>query len=229
MLVSGSSILNAMDRAKLIFFDLDGTLVDGFEYIYQHLWEYFGVEKEQTREVLKKYLRGEITYDAWVQNDVRLLREAGATKTTILKAIGLLKPMKGAVETLEELKKRGYKIFVVSGGIDLVIEAVFPEHRHLFDEIFINQYFFDDDGQITKAVPTKYDMEHKATCIKDTAVKYRVEPNDCVFVGDNVNDVDAALVAGTSIAFNAKSAELVDAATYHVESNDLRDILQYTL
>lgn len=227
MLANGSSILNAMDRPKLIFFDLDGTLVDGFEYIYQHLWEYFGVEKEQTHEVLKKYLRGEITYEAWVQNDVRLLREAGATKTTILKAIGLLRPMKGAIDTLEELKKRGYKIFVVSGGIDLVVDAVFPAHEHLFDEIFINRYFFDEKGHIAKAVPTKYDMEHKATCIKDTAAKYGADPIDCVFVGDNVNDIKASVAAGVSIAFNAKSSELVEVATHHVESNDLRDILQY--
>jgi phosphoserine phosphatase SerB len=224
-----SSILNPMDEAKLIFFDLDGTLVDGFEYIYHHLWEFFGVEKKMTREVMKKYLRGEISYAQWVENDVRLLSDAGATKALILKAIGLLAPMMGAIETLKRLKEHGYKVFVVSGGIDLVVETVFPNHKELFDDVFINRYIFDESGNVEKAIPTKYDMEHKATCIRDMAKKYGVELQDCVFVGDNVNDVDAALVAGVSIAFNAKSSELVEAATHHVESSDLRDILQYTL
>jgi phosphoserine phosphatase len=156
---------------------------------------------------------------------VRLLREAGATKATILKAIGQLRPMRSAIETLEELRRSEYKIFIVSGSINLVVEAVYPAHLHLFDEIFINRFYFDEAGLITHAVPTKYDMEHKATCIKDTATRYKVDINDCVFVGDNINDVEAALVAGVSIAFNAKSDELVQAATHHVESNDLRDIL----
>lgn len=89
---------------KLIFFDLDGTLVDGFEYIYQHLWEYFGVEREQTREVLNRYLRGEITYEQWVNNDVRLLKEAGAIKPRILEAIKSLKPMDGAINVLRQLR-----------------------------------------------------------------------------------------------------------------------------
>jgi len=214
-------------NTKLIFFDLDGTLIDGFEYIYQHLWDYFDVEKSQTREVLKQYLRKEITYEAWVANDVRLLQEAGATKATMLEAIGTLYPMKGAFEVLDILKKQGHKLFVLSGGMDLLIEAVFGEKAAIFDDIFINRYVFDEQGYIAKAIPTKYDMEHKATCLKDTAQKYSLSLQDCIFIGDNQNDLDAALVAGVSIAFNCKSDELAQAATHHVDSNDLRDILPF--
>ena len=162
--------LSKKQKPKLIFFDLDGTLVDGFEYIYQHLWEYFGVEREQTRDVLKSYLRGEITYEQWVDNDVRLLKKAGATRTRILEAIKSLKPMNGAIDVLRQLRDKNYKI-IVSGSMNLVIEAVFPNDMNLFDEIFINQYFFDKEGMITHAVPTRYDMEQKATCITDTAKK----------------------------------------------------------
>lgn len=46
-------------------------------------------------------------------------------------------------------------------------------------------------------------------------------------MGDNVNDVEAALAAGTSIAFNAKSDKLVQVATYHLETSNLKDILTY--
>lgn len=211
--------------AKLIFFDLDGTLIDGYEYIYVHLWEYFGVDLNETREALKRYFSGKITYEEWVGNDVRLLRSAGATKAKILQAISSLRPMKGAIDTLRELRQKGYRIFVVSGGIDLVVDAIFPDHADLFEQVYINRYVFNDDGTINHAIPTKYDVEHKATCIKDVARKFGQTPADCVFVGDNVNDVQAALTAGTSIAFNSKSEELVQVATHHVQSNDLSDIL----
>lgn len=214
-------------NTKLIFFDLDGTLIDGYEYIYQHLWEYFGVDTTETRKVLKQYLNKEVTYEEWVMNDVRLLQEAGATKPKILEAIKSLRPMKNAVAVLRALRERGYKIFVVSGGIDLVIEAVFGLNNNLFDDEFINKYEFDESGNLIGATPTKYDMEHKATCLKDVSTRYGLAPKDCIFIGDNVNDVDAALLAGTSIAFNSKSEQLVEAATHHVKSSDLNDILQY--
>src|SRR5688500_17856217 len=124
-------------KLRLAFFDLDGTLIDGFEYIYQHLWEYYGVEKEQTREVLKQYLRGEISYEDWVKNDVRLLQEAGATRESMLEAIGKLYPMTGAIETIKTLQANGFKIFVLSGGIDLVVDAVFgTDTKNLFEEVF---------------------------------------------------------------------------------------------
>lgn len=213
---------------KLAFFDLDGTLVDGYEYIYQHLWGYFGVEKEQTRAVLQQYLRKEIAYKDWVKNDVRLLQEAGATKQTILEAISSLRPMHGAVETIKSLQANGFKVFVISGGIDLVVEAVFgDEAGELFEEVFINRYHFDEQENLISATPTPYDMEHKATCVKDTAAKYGISPEDCYFVGDNENDVDAALFTGTSIAFNSKSDVLAQAATHIVDSKNLRDVLQF--
>lgn len=216
------------DKPKLIFFDLDGTLVDGMEYIYQHLWEYFGVDKNITRETIQKYINKQISYEEWVASDLRLLKEAGATKQTMMDAIMSLHPMEGALNTLRALKNMGYKIIIISGGIDLVIEAVYgDESKVLFDEIFINHYQFDEQGRLTGVEPTKYDMEEKGTCIRDMATKYGVETADCVFVGDNENDVSAALTAGKSIAFNSKSERLVEVATHHVESNDLREILQF--
>lgn len=215
-------------ETKLIFFDLDGTLVDGMEYIYQHLWEYFGIDKAKTRESLRQYIDKEVSYSDWVQNDVKLLQAAGATRRGILDAIMTLHPMQGAIATIRALQKRGYKIFVVSGGIDLVIEAVYgDEAKNLFEAVFINRYQFDETGKLTGATATKYDMEHKAECIKDMAQKYGVDVKNCVFIGNNENDVQAALTAGTSIAFNSKSERLVEVVTHHVESKDIFDILKF--
>ena len=220
----------ALDKAQLIFFDLDGTLVDGMEYFYQHLWEHFGVPKEQTRQVLEKYIKKETSYEDWVRNDVKLLQAAGATKSALLDAIMSLHPMQGAVETVRALQSRGYKVFVISGGIDLVIEAVYGnEARNLFEEVFINRYQFDQSGKLVGVVPAAYSLENKAGCIKDMAAKYGADLQDCVFVGNNENDVEAALLTGTSIAFNSKSERLVEVASQHVESRDLHDILKYLI
>lgn len=212
---------------KLIFFNLDGILVDGMEYFYQHLWEYFGVDKEKTRTVLKKYISGEIDYATWVENDVRLLKEAGATKRAIVNAIMNLHPMEGAIETIRALHERGYKLFAISSGIDLVIEAVYgTEAKEKFEEVFVNQYHFDANDNLTGVTASKYDVDHKSNCVKDMLAKYDAYPSSCVYVGNNETDATAALLVGTSIAFNSKSERLVEVCSHHIESQDLFDIMK---
>lgn len=212
---------------KLIFFNADGTLVDGMEYFYQHLWEYFGVDKEKTRTLLKQYISGEVNYTQFVENDVRLLREAGATKRAIINAIMNLHPMEGAIETIRALHERNYKMFAISSGIDLVIEAVYgTESKELFEEIFVNQYHFDDSDRLIGATPARYDVDHKTDCIKDMIAKYNAYSGNCVYVGNNETDAAAALMVGTSIAFNSKSERLVEVSTHHIESDNLFDIMK---
>ena len=212
-------------KPKLIFFDLDGTLLDGLEYSWTLLWEYFGIPSELHRAPIKKYLAGTITYQEWVDYDVKLLQDHGATKARITAAFANIKPHLGAIECLEELKKRGYKIFVISGGVDFAVTIGLGEHERLIDEIFINKLYFDKAGQLTHADATPYDLEHKATGIKEIAERHGVEPESCIFVGDNDNDVHAALAAGASIAFNSTSEPLIEAATHHIKTKDLRAIL----
>jgi HAD superfamily phosphoserine phosphatase-like hydrolase len=213
---------------KLIFFNVDGTLVDGMEYIYQHLWEYFGIDKQKTRDVLKQYLSKEIDYSSWVKNDVRLLQEAGATRRGILDAIMSLHPMEGAIGTIRALQERGNKIFAISGGIDLVVESVYgEEYKKLFQEVFINQYKFDADEKLIGVTPPKYDVDHKADCVKDMMQTYGADPRNCIYIGNNENDASACLLVGTSIAFNSKSERLVEVTTHHIESKDLFDILKF--
>ena len=64
-------------KSKVVIFDLDGTLISGIEYIYSHLWEYFDVAHEKHKQPVLDYLNKRITYEQWVKEDIRLLKEAG--------------------------------------------------------------------------------------------------------------------------------------------------------
>jgi HAD superfamily phosphoserine phosphatase-like hydrolase len=218
-----------MSKNKLVFFDLDGTLLTGMEYSWQHLWQYFNVDKSLTKPLAVKYFSGEITYEAWVDACCDLLKERSITLKMLEEAFSEITPVEGAREVLYTLKDKGYLLFVISGGISVALDVGLPEEKALFEAVFINQFNFDERGVLLSAIATPYDGESKATCVLDMAAQYDSKLEDTVFIGDNDNDVAAARTAGISIAFNSKSEELNKIATHVATTDDLREILAYIL
>ena len=61
------------------------------------------------------------------------------------------------------------------------------------------------------------------------AQKEGVELSECVFVGDNYNDMNAVKTAGLGISFNSHSKELDEVADIIIKKKDLREVLKYLL
>ncbi|OGM12742.1 hypothetical protein A2V80_03795 [Candidatus Woesebacteria bacterium RBG_16_39_8b] len=70
------------------------------------------------------------------------------------------------------------------------------------------------------------DYEGKVDSFLQMAEKDEVKPSECVFVGDEVNDIPIFRKVGLSIAFNCSKQEVKDAADIVVDGNDLRLILR---
>lgn len=58
------------------------------------------------------------------------------------------------------------------------------------------------------------------------AEKDGVAPSECVYVGDEVNDIPIFRKVGLAIAFNCNKQEVKDAAGIVVEGNNLRMVLE---
>lgn len=218
-------------RYKLVCFDVDGTLIDNLEYSWQIFHDFFDVDKEKRKNAKKAFYDGKISYLEWAKHDINLWVEKKAKKEDFVKAIknAELKLMEGALETLKELKKRNLKLAIISGSISIILEHFIPDYREIFDDIYLSWIFFNDDGSIKEIKPTAYDMEHKATALKEIAEKEKIKLSECVFVGDHDNDVKIAEEAGLSIAFNAHSEELKRIANVNIEKKDLREVLRFVL
>ncbi len=218
-----------MAKYKLVCFDVDGTLVDNLEYSWELFHTYFKVDDARRKSARDAYFSGKISYLKWAEHDINLWKEKNARREQFIDAIEKsgIKLMEGAESVIYELKKRGLKIAIISGSISIILEHLFPDFDSVFDDVYITRLFFDEDGILSGAKPTFYDMEHKATALKEIAEREKLFLDECVFVGDHHNDVKIAQEAGLSIAFNCKSDELRKVAKIEIVEKDLRKILDF--
>lgn len=218
-----------MQKYRLVCFDVDGTLIDNVTFSWQVFHDYFQTDKHRRDDARKKFFNGEITYKQWAEHDINLWRERNAKKADFLKAMNGLKLMNGAVETLTALKKRGVKLAVISGSLNIILEKFIPNCNEFFDDVFLSRIYFDKNGSITKVEATEFDMDAKALALKKIAERERISLKECVFVGDYLNDIKIMQEAGLGIAFNCRHEELRKVADVCIEKKDLREILKHIL
>mgnify|MGYP006294125071 CR=1 FL=1 len=207
----------------LVCFDLDGTLVDDTVYIWKTLHEHFCTDPVARQRAYDDYHAGTLSYPGWFAHDLELLDRAGADEPRIRALLGALRPMAGARETLDTLARRGHRLAVISGSLDIVVDALFADVP--FVHVLVNRIAFAPDGRIRGGTPTPYDLEGKADGLREICRRERIPTSRAAFVGDNSNDVWVAREAGRAIAFNCKSDALRDASDFEVEGKDLRAVL----
>ncbi len=211
----------------MVCFDLDGTLIEGLEFSWQHIHDYLKTDQARRDIMRDKFFAKEISYEEWAMHDLMMWKEKGATREELIKALGTLRIMPGAKESIKELKSQGLKVGVISGSLDFILDHLFPNHP--FDFVYMNKIMFNEDGQIEKVECTKFDFEKKAEALKIECAREEIDPSECVFIGDNLNDVQIAKEAGLSIAFNCNSEELKKVANHNIEKKDLKEILPLIL
>ena len=218
-----------MPKYKLVCFDVDGTLIDNVKFSWQIFHDYFQTDKHRREDAKNKFLSGQITYKEWAEHDINLWKEMNAKKQDFFKAIGNLHLMKGALETLNELKKYKIKLAIISGSFNIILEKLIPNYEEFFDDLFLSRIYFDENGNISKVEATEFDMDAKALALKKIAEREKISLKECVFVGDYLNDLKIMQEAGLGIAFNCKHDELKKVADVVIEKKDLREILRYII
>ncbi|MCB9730520.1 MAG: HAD family phosphatase [Deltaproteobacteria bacterium] len=210
-------------RYELVAFDLDGTLVAHHEPIWKTLHERLGTDPAERARVVGLGLSGAIAYADWFAHDVRMLRAAGARRDDVVAIARSLEPAPGARALVEDLRRGGARVAILSGGVDLVLDTVLGGLD--FDAVHINRLHFDGAGALSGGEPTPYDRQHKAAGLRALARRFGVATGRTAFVGDGPNDVAAAEVAGLSIAWGDAPAELI-AASHHHERGPHLDALR---
>ena len=209
----------------LICFDVDGTLVrhPSGKVIWEILNRRFTGDDAVNEQRHRWYDEGKITYPQWVELDVQGWIDAKATRGDIVEAIREFEHFEGAHRTLYELKRRGARLAVISGTLDVVIDTLFPEHP--FDDIYSNRLVFDAGGRLKGWEATPFDLEGKPIALRELSKKHAVSLARAAFVGDGANDIPMVGVAGCVVAFNPRSKELERRANHVVREPNLSLLL----
>ena len=218
-----------MPKYKLVCFDVDGTLIDNVKFSWQIFHDYFQTDRHRREDAKNRFFNGQITYKEWAEHDINLWKERNAKKDDFFKAINHLSLMEGAMETLNELKKHGIKLAIISGSLNILIEKFIPNYNDFFDDVFISNIYFDEDGGIARVEATEYDMDGKALALRKIAVREGFDLEECAFVGDYLNDFRIMKDVGLGIAFNCEHEELKEVADVVIDKKDLREILRHIL
>jgi len=225
-----------MDKIKLIFFDMDGVLVDVADYnengrkvaisTWNTVFEQAGIYHEHER-LKEMFIKGSFSsYMEWTDEACRVLQKHGLTRDKFMEIINSRLLMNGAKETLRELKKRGYKTAVITGCFKTLAERT--QKLLSLDYIIAHcELAFDDNGNLKEWRLIPCDFEGKVEYFNKQAKELNLKPSECAYIGDDVNDIPIFRKAGLSIAFNCQKEEVKKAAHIVIDKKDLREILQY--
>lgn len=202
---------------KLAVFDFDSTLMDG-ETI-----DFFAEELglgEQVSKITEAAMSGELDFFESLQQRVGLLK--GLEYSVVERISKNLPYMKGAKETIAELKSRGIKVVCFSGGFRsatgyakniLGYDADFSNVLHHKNQILTGLVGGDMMFNYSKG-----DMLIRLQGLLG------VSESETLVCGDGANDLSMFAHAGTRVAFCAREI-LRKEANIVIETKDLTQIL----
>jgi len=204
---------------KLAVFDFDSTLMDGETIDF--LAEPLGL-KEKVASITEMAMKGELDFFESLIMRVKLLE--GLEEKKVNEICHNLPYMKGAKESIKELKKMGYRILCFSGGFRNATS--YAKDILGFDADFSN-ILHSKNGVLSGLVGGEMMFSHsKGDLLNRMQNVLKIKKEDTLVVGDGANDLSMFKYAGKRVAFCAKEV-LKKEANFIIEEKDLTKIFDF--
>ncbi len=205
-------------RKRLLIADMDSTMIE------QECIDELGVVAglgERIKDITLKAMRGELDFDAALQERVSLLKglDAGIIDKIIRERITY---MPGGPVLIATMKANGAHTALVSGGFTPFTARV---GAHLgFDEHQANDLIVRN-GKLTGEVGLPIlGQQAKVDALQRIAASLGIEPADAIAVGDGANDLAMLSEAGLGVALHAKP-HVQDGSLLRINHGDLTALL----
>lgn len=213
-----------MNRFKLVCFDVDETLVDGTSWFL--LTKGLGCSLQKHIDIFNRARKGEISFIEGERMLTRMYQESGnATRKFIRNLFSEIKPKPEVGKIISYLKKKNYKIYLISGAIDIYVEKIAKKLE--VDGFYANSSLgFTENGFLEKIYYRDNQGEVKVEQLNKLIRKLGISMNDVVFVGDSDNDVEVFKKTGHGVAVEPSSQKLKSVAWKVIDSlEQIKEIL----
>jgi phosphoserine phosphatase len=187
--------------------------------VWQHIHERLGTWKDGGLVSLEAFMAGRISYLEFAWRDTALWK--GVSREHLERIVSEIPLRPGARETVEALRREGYRLALLSSGLDVLADRVAASLG--FELCIANRLGFRDgvlDGRVTIQVTWAGKPRHVANICRALGV----DPWEVAAIGDSMGDALVFPAVGLGIAFNAPP-EVEARADYAVRNNDLRAVL----
>ena len=205
---------------RLIFFDMDSTLVD-MEMI-DEMARRMRVHREVSR-ITEKAMRGDFDFEESLVQRVALLR--GLTVDDLTEIRDGMVLSEGVEELVQTLKWLGYKLGVVTGGFDFFSDYL--KEKLGFDFAYANKLEIKNGVLTGRVVGQVVDAARKAHIVYQTACDQKILLDQTVVIGDGANDALMLGQAGLSIAYSSAKQKLDRVASASLGKSRMINILHF--
>jgi HAD superfamily phosphoserine phosphatase-like hydrolase len=169
----------------VVGFDIDETFTPSISW--QMMTEGMGASVERLLELYEALKQGKLTLTVAQELLVKEWQRSGnAKKTFLAKLFNRHAIYPESVPTVKYLINRGYRLVIISGGVDLYVETI--ADRLGIKEHYANTTLHWDGDDL---VGMDYELDQagkKLTQLKVYLKRIGVTKDKCVFVGDSDND-----------------------------------------
>jgi phosphoserine phosphatase len=182
---------------RLIFFDMDSTLID--TEIIDELAKRAGVYREVSR-ITDKAMRGDFDFEESLIQRVAMLK--GLRIETLTQIRDEMRLSEGVEELTATLRWLGYRLGIVTGGFDFFFDHLKSQLN--FDFAYGNQLEIMNGALTGRVLGKILDPAEKARIVDRKACDLKIPLDQVAAVGDGANDTLMLSQAGLGIAYNAK-------------------------
>jgi phosphoserine phosphatase SerB len=207
---------------KVISFDLDGVLYDGPSAAFP-LAQKLGLG-QKFMEVYSRVSKDQIGFEESIKEGCKIWKGV-STSGVYNHLVNEIPLREGTIETVKELRARGYRVGCISSGVSQFFMQPFSQRLDL-DFAFSN-VLGEEDGAHNGEVKYIMGRSQKAETALKVLHGYGLNKANLASVGDGSNDIALFGISGFSIAFNPESEAVSAAAHVTILSKDLRSVLDY--